>query len=27
VMATHTTEQLDRVLDAFALVGRKLGVR
>jgi 8-amino-7-oxononanoate synthase len=27
VMATHTTDQLDRVLDAFARVGRKLGVR
>jgi 8-amino-7-oxononanoate synthase len=27
VMATHTTSQLDRVLDAFARVGRKLGVR
>ncbi|HYH79896.1 MAG TPA: aminotransferase class I/II-fold pyridoxal phosphate-dependent enzyme [Longimicrobium sp.] len=27
VMATHTTDQLDKVLDAFARVGRKLGVR
>jgi 8-amino-7-oxononanoate synthase len=27
VMATHTTDQLDRVIDAFARVGRKLGVR
>ncbi|HSU12889.1 aminotransferase class I/II-fold pyridoxal phosphate-dependent enzyme [Longimicrobium sp.] len=27
VMATHTTSQLDRVLDAFARVGRQLGVR
>ncbi|HEX2205432.1 MAG TPA: aminotransferase class I/II-fold pyridoxal phosphate-dependent enzyme [Longimicrobium sp.] len=27
VMATHTTEQLDKVLDAFARVGRHLGVR
>jgi 8-amino-7-oxononanoate synthase len=26
VMATHTTDQLDKVLDAFARVGRKLGV-
>jgi 8-amino-7-oxononanoate synthase len=26
VMATHTTEQLDRVLDAFARVGTQLGV-
>jgi 7-keto-8-aminopelargonate synthetase-like enzyme len=25
-MATHTEEQLDRVLDAFARVGKKLGV-
>ncbi|HET7230302.1 MAG TPA: aminotransferase class I/II-fold pyridoxal phosphate-dependent enzyme [Longimicrobium sp.] len=27
VMATHTTDQLDKVLDAFARVGRKLGGR
>jgi len=27
VMATHTTSQLDKVLDAFARVGRQLGVR
>jgi 7-keto-8-aminopelargonate synthetase-like enzyme len=27
VMATHTTDQLDKVLDAFARVGRKLGIR
>jgi 8-amino-7-oxononanoate synthase len=27
VMATHTTDQLDRVLDAFARVGRQLGAR
>jgi 8-amino-7-oxononanoate synthase len=27
VMATHTTDQLDRVIDAFARVGRHLGVR
>ena len=27
VMATHTTDQLDRVLDAFARVGRSLGIR
>lgn len=27
VMATHTTDQLDEVLDAFARVGRKLQVR
>jgi 8-amino-7-oxononanoate synthase len=27
VMATHTTDQLDRVLEAFARVGRQLGVR
>jgi 8-amino-7-oxononanoate synthase len=26
VMATHTTEQLDRVLDAFQRVGRQLGI-
>jgi 8-amino-7-oxononanoate synthase len=26
VMATHTTDQLDRVLDAFATVGRQLGL-
>lgn len=26
VMATHTTEQLDRVLDAFKRVGRHLGI-
>jgi 7-keto-8-aminopelargonate synthetase-like enzyme len=26
VMATHTTEQLDRVLEAFARVGRQLGL-
>jgi 8-amino-7-oxononanoate synthase len=26
VMATHTTGQLDRVLDAFGTVGRKLGI-
>jgi len=25
-MATHTEEQLDKVLDAFARVGKKLGV-
>jgi 8-amino-7-oxononanoate synthase len=27
VMATHTTDQLDRVLEAFAQVGRRLGIR
>ena len=27
VMATHTTEQLDQVLEAFGRVGRRLGVR
>ncbi len=27
VMATHTPDQLDRVLDAFARVGRELGIR
>ena len=27
VMATHTTDQLDLVLDAFARVGRQLGLR
>jgi 8-amino-7-oxononanoate synthase len=26
VMATHTTDQLDRVLEAFAAVGRSLGI-
>jgi 8-amino-7-oxononanoate synthase len=25
-MATHTEEQLDRILDAFKRAGRKLGV-
>jgi 7-keto-8-aminopelargonate synthetase-like enzyme len=25
-MATHTDEQLDRVLEAFEKVGRKLGI-
>ncbi|HEX8430365.1 MAG TPA: hypothetical protein VF625_03720, partial [Longimicrobium sp.] len=27
VMATHTTDQLDAVLDAFGRVGRQLGLR